>query len=76
MYKAQRFRSVMYKNDFQLKSKKQDSIYDYHRKINATAHLNKNLDKRHSINWKQPLPTKTFDGTRGASPEINSYNNL
>lgn len=51
-------------------------MYDYHRKIQATIHLNKNAERRHSINWKSAVPPATFDRTRGASPEMNSYNNL
>lgn len=66
----------MFKNDQQEKTKKKDSIYDYHRKIQATIHLSKNYDRKHSANWKTSLSSKTFDNTRGASPEMNSYNNL
>jgi len=76
VYKTMRFRSVMFKNDQQQKTRKKDSIYDYHRKIQATIHLSKNLDRRHSVNWRTSLPPGTFDKTRGASPEMNSYNNL
>ena len=76
VYKTMRFRSVMFKNDQQQKTRKKDSIYDYHRKIQATIHLSKNLDRRHSVNWRTSVPPGTFDKTRGASPEMNSYNNL
>ena len=76
VYKTMRFRSVMFKNDQQQRSKKKDSVYDYHKKLQATPHLNKNLDRKHIVNWKSSGPQATFDKIRGASPEMNSYNNL
>ena len=76
IYQTMRFRSVMFKNEHQQRSKKKDSVYDYHKKLQATPHLNKNLDKKHILNWKSSCQHATFDKIRGASPEMNSYNNL
>lgn len=91
-----RFKSMLYKNDHLLRSKKKESLYDYH-KIQSTQNDSQKFGQRHHLfggpssghqqylnqtidvqkfTSTSPTPAKTFDDVRGASPEMNSYNNL
>lgn len=67
-YTQMRFKSVMYNNaDNVRKSKKKDSVYDFHKKLQACTHLN-TVQPVKPTNFKSPVPAQTFDTVRGASP--------